>query len=139
MERYYLLRLAANSLTIMVPFSHVGDVGLRKVTRNGDIGRVLDYLAGTKCRHCTDWKNRFKENTERMRVGGVQDVAEVLKSLLIQQRDKPLSFREKKMLDRARHMLITEVSISRAVPVIQAEDILRKALIKADLTLPEPL
>ena len=34
MERYYLLRLSCNNLTVMVPFSHVDDIGLRKITRN---------------------------------------------------------------------------------------------------------
>ncbi|MBK5293127.1 MAG: CarD family transcriptional regulator [Acidobacteriia bacterium] len=138
-ERFYLLKLAANSLTVMIPFSHVHDVGLRKVTKNCEIGRVLDFLSAGRCKCCNDWKNRFKENSEKMRVGGLLEVAEVLKTLLLQQKDKPLSFREKKMLDRARHLLITEVSISRAVSLAQAVEILRKALGRATLTLPEAL
>ena len=138
-ERFYLLRLASNSLTIMIPFSHVGDVGLRRVTRNREVARVLEYLGRDKCRHCADWKNRFRENSEKMRVGGLLHVAEVLKCLLLQQRDKTLSFREKKMLDRARHMLVTEVSIARAVSTPRAEEILHRELAKAKLSLPEPL
>ncbi|MFN7918618.1 MAG: CarD family transcriptional regulator [Bryobacteraceae bacterium] len=138
-ERFYLLRLASNSLTVMVPFSHVSDVGLRRVTKNAEIQRMLDFLAAGKCERCADWKDRFKENSEKMRVGTLTDVAKVMKCLLVQQKDKPLSFREKKMLDRARHMLITEVSSSRCVNAEQACDILRKALGKADLPLPEPL
>ena len=60
-ERFYLLRLASSSLTVMVPFSHVNDVGLRKVTKNGAVERVLRYLADGECKGCRDWKNRFKE------------------------------------------------------------------------------
>ena len=135
-ERFYLLRLAASSLTVMVPFSHVGDVGLRKVTKNGQVERVLRFLANGECEGCRDWKNRFKENSEKMRFGGMMEVAEVLKSLLILQRRKPLSFREKKMLDKARHMLIMEVSISRAVREPEAIELLSKALGKADLEMP---
>jgi len=138
-ERFYLLRLSANSLTVLVPFSHVGDVGLRRVTRTGDISKVLEFLATGKCRQTVDWKNRFKENSEKMRVGALLDVTEVLKGLLIQQKEKPLSFREKKMLDRARHMLLTEVSISRSASLAQATEILQKALAKSNLSLPEPL
>jgi CarD family transcriptional regulator len=138
-ERFYLLRLSANSLTVMVPFSHVSDVGLRRVTRTGDIAKVLEFLANGKCRQSADWKNRFKENSEKMRVGALLDISEVFKGLLIQQKEKPLSFREKKMLDRARHMLLTEVSISRAVSLAQATEILQKALGKSSLSMPEPL
>ena len=138
-ERFYLLRLTYNSLTVMVPFSHVEDLGLRKVTRNGEIARVLSFLAEGRCRRHADWKDRFKENSEKMKDGSLLAVAEVMKSLLILQADKPLSFREKKMLDRARHMLITEFSTSRGLNETEAVDMLEKALSKAQLHLPAPL
>jgi len=138
-ERFYLLRLTYSSLTVMVPFSHVEDLGLRKVTRNGEIARVVLFLAEGRCQRYQDWKDRFKENTEKMKNGSLLDVAEVMKSLLILQMQKPLSFREKKMLDRARHMLITEFSTSRGLNEIEAVDMLEKALNKAQLHLPQPL
>jgi CarD family transcriptional regulator len=64
------------------------------------------------------------------------EIAEVLKTLLMLQTEKPLSFREKKMLSRARHMLITELSISRGLRDSQVEDLLQAALSKASLSLP---
>jgi CarD family transcriptional regulator len=139
LERYYLLRLVCDSMTVMVPFSHVGDVGLRKVTRNGELARVLDFLSRGPCRCSRDWKDRFKENSEKMQTGGLLQVAEVLKSLLLQQRRKPLSFREKRMLDRARHMLVAELSISRGMTEADAAGMLQGALAKAALTLPQAL
>lgn len=138
-ERFYLLRLMCSSLTVMVPFSHVDEIGLRKVTRNGQVAKMLEFLSCGKCKCPGDWKDRFKENSEKMRVGDLCQVAEVLKSLLLLQLAKPLSFREKKMLDRARHMLITEVSISRGICEASAVDVLQKALGKAALTLPPAL
>jgi CarD family transcriptional regulator len=138
-ERYYLLRLTYTSLTVMVPFSHVREVGLRRVTRNGELARVLDFLSDGSCRCYHDWKDRFRENSEKMRQGSLLAVAEVLKSLLILQSQKVLSFREKKMLDRARHMLITELSTSRGMRQEDAAQLLEKALNKAKLRLPEPL
>ena len=138
-ERFYLLRLTYNSLTVMVPFSHVEELRLRKVTRNGEVARMISFLSEGRCQRYLDWKDRFKENTERMRDGGLLAVAEVLKSLLLLQTHKPLSFREKKMLDRARHMLITELSTSRGLNQVEAAQILEQALAKAQLHLPEPL
>src|SRR5579863_1574238 len=111
-ERYYLLRLTYN-LTVMVPLSHAENVGLRKVTRNVDMSRVLGYLGERRCARSGDWKDRFRENTEKMKNGSLLEIAEVLKSLLLLQAEKPLSFREKKMLDRARHMLTMEFRTSR--------------------------
>jgi CarD family transcriptional regulator len=139
MERFYLLRLASNSMTIMVPFSHVGDVGLRKVTRSSEIKKVLEYLATGKARKMADWKNRFKENSERMRCGSIFEVAEVFKILLLQQMEKTLSFREKKMLDRARQMIISEVSTSMALGEDGSIDLIAKSLSRAGLPMPEPM
>ena len=65
--------------------------------------------------------------------------AEVFKGLVQIHLDKPLSFREKKMLDRSRHMLVSEISISRNVPEITATALLQRALNKTGLTLPAVL
>lgn len=138
-ERYYLLRLAYNSLTVMVPFSHVDQVGLRKVTKNGEVAKMLAFLSTGECKNCPDWKNRFKENSIKMQNGSLAEVAEVLKSLAILQRDKPLSFREKKMLDRARIMLVSELATSRMMKEPEAIEALTKAMAKANLRFPEPL
>jgi len=138
-ERFYLLRLTYKSMTVMVPFSHVEEIGLRRVTRNGEVARVLSSLGEEKPRLNGDWKDRFKENSDKMRHGSLLEIAEVLKTLLILQSGKPLSFREKKMLDRARHMLITEISISRGLKERAAEELLQRALAKAALALPAPI
>jgi CarD family transcriptional regulator len=137
-ERFYLLRLGCGSMTVMVPFSHVGEVGLRKITTTGEWSRVLAFLSSGRCACCRDWKNRFKENSEKMRVGDPLRLAEVLKSLLLLQRQKPLSFREKKMLDQARRMLIVELSISRGMAQDDATGVVQRALAKAALELPPP-
>ena len=138
-ERYYLLRLTYNSLTVMVPFSHAEELRLRKVTRNGELARVVSFLSEGRCRRYSDWKDRFRENTEKMRDGSLLAVAEVLKGLLVLQGRQVLSFREKKMLDRARHMLITELCTSRGLAEADAADVLTKALAKAQLQFPEPI
>jgi len=135
-ERFYLLRLTYNSMTVMVPFSHVEEIGLRKITRNGEVMRVLGFLTAGTCKYKGDWKDRFKENSDKMRNGSLLEIAEVLKTLLLLQTEKPLSFREKKMLSRARHMLITELSISRGLRDSQVEELLQAALSKASLSLP---
>jgi CarD family transcriptional regulator len=123
----------------MVPFSHVEHVGLRKVTRNGEIAKMLNYLSCGDCVCSTDWKDRFKENSAKMQSGSLLEIAEVLKSLAAIQSHKPLSFREKKMLERARVMLVAELATSRAVNEPEAVEILSKAMGKSHLRFPEPL
>jgi CarD family transcriptional regulator len=139
-ERFYLLRLFPNSMTVMVPFSHVGDIGLRKVTKCSEITRVLTYLAvsSASC-GAQDWKDRFKENSDKMKGGSLVEIAEVFKALLIIQLAKPLSFREKRMLERARSMLVLETSIAKSVPECEAVALIEKALAKCSLPMPAAL
>ena len=135
-EKFYLLRFGSNSVTVMVPFSNAANIGLRRVTKDREISRVLSYFANGWCDVNSDWKARFKENSEKMLSGNLLKVAEVFKGLLSLQLEKPLSFREKKMLERARHMLVSEISIGRSVPEIHAVAVLQRALGKAGLSLP---
>ena len=136
-EQFYLLRLVYSSMTVMVPFSTVGSIGLRRITKTSDINRVLNYFSVGECRNIPDWKYRFKINTDKMQSGNLPQIAEVFKGLLILQGDKPLSFREKKMLERARHMLVSEISIARNGSPRDAEQILRESLAKSHIALPE--
>lgn len=138
-ERFYLLRFGCNSMTVLVPFSNAANIGLRRVTKDREISRVLSYLSNGFCPCSTDWKVRFKENTEKMQSGDLSRAAEVFKNLVQLHVDKPLSFREKKMLDRARHMLVSEISISRSIPEVTAMSVLQRALTKAGLMLPATL
>src|SRR5437868_4068010 len=121
----------------MVPFHNVESVGLRRVVRNGEIQKILDYLTDGKCDNNADWKDRFKENSDKMRTGSLLEVAVVLKSLLLLAKSKPLSFREKKMLDRARYLLVTELAMARNLDEVEIEDMLNKALAKSKLKFPE--
>ncbi len=68
-ERFYLLKIKASSLKVMVPFHNVGSVGLRRVVRNGEVQKVLDFLMDGEIENNADWKYRFKENSDKMRTG----------------------------------------------------------------------
>jgi CarD family transcriptional regulator len=121
----------------MVPFTNVHTVGLRRVIRNGEVQKVLDFLTDGKCENNADWKYRFKENSDKMRTGSLLEVAAVLKGLLLLNRTKPLSFREKKMLERARYLLVSELAMAKNMPEDDVENLLCKALAKCKLKFPE--
>jgi len=137
-EKFYLLRLGYNSITVLVPFSNAANIGLRRVTKDREISRVLSYLSFGECEIHPDWKVRYKENTEKMQSGSLLQAAQVFKALLLLHADKPLSFREKKMLERARHMLVSEISLARGVPGVHAVALLERAVAKAGLQLLPP-
>jgi CarD family transcriptional regulator, regulator of rRNA transcription len=137
-EMFYLLRLNSSSLRVMVPTSSVAVVGLRRVAKSSQVGEILQYLEKGRCKTPQDWKGRFKENSEKMRSGSIQQVAEVLKTLLMLNQAKPLSFREKKMLDRAWQLMLDEVAMSRSVSKEVAETQLIRALNKSNVRVALP-
>jgi CarD family transcriptional regulator len=136
-QKFYLLKIKSSSLKVEIPFHNVGSVGLRPVVKSAEIAKILSFLTDGKCDNNADWKYRFKENSDKMRTGSLLEVAVVLKSLLILAREKPLSFREKKMLERARYLLVTELALARNVEESEIEDQLNKALAKSKLRFPE--
>jgi CarD family transcriptional regulator, regulator of rRNA transcription len=138
-EKYYMLKIYASGLKVMVPASNAISVGLRPVIRNGETLKVLTFLEKGKPNSHHDWKHRFKENSERMRTGALIEVAAVLKSLVSLSRTKPLSFREKKMLERAKFLLVSELATARNTSPETMEDALVKSLAKARLQMPSPL
>ncbi len=138
-EKYYMLKIYSSGLKVMVPATNAISVGLRPVIRNGETLKVLSYLEKGKPNSHHDWKHRFKENSERMRTGALIEVAAVLKSLVSLSRTKPLSFREKKMLERAKFLLVSELATARNTSPQTMENALVKSLAKARLQMPSPL
>lgn len=136
-QPFYLLRIESSNLRVMVPCANAVSVGMRAVTQAGELADILDYLGHSEVvASPSDWKWRFKENSDKMRGGSLLQVAEVLKSLVQLHQAKPLSFREKKMLDRAVLLLAGEMASSGNLSQADALATLTAALAKAALVLP---
>ena len=107
---FYHLRIVANETIVLVPLANVDGVGLRRAITNLEVERLFGLLSDGKIDNHQNWKGRFKDNSDKMRSGSIYEVADVLKSLTFLAKSKSLSFREKRMLDRAKFLIISEVS-----------------------------
>ena len=107
---FYHLRIVANDTIVLVPVSNVDGVGLRRAITDEEVERLFGLLGDGKIDNHQNWKGRFKDNSDKMRSGSIYEVADVLKSLTFLAKSKSLSFREKRMLDRAKFLIISEVS-----------------------------
>ena len=107
---FYRLRILSTDSTVMIPVGNTSTVGLRKVLTKRQTTRVMKVLKNGEVATYDDWKGRFQANSEKMRTGDILAVTEVMKSLTILNEVKPLSYRERKMLDRARFLLISELA-----------------------------
>src|SRR5436853_3317693 len=117
---FYQLRMA-NETTVFVPVDNVDGVGLRRAVSDQEVEQLFELLGNGKIESHQNWKGRFKDNSDRMRTGSIYDVVEVLKSLTFLSKSKSLSFREKRMLDRAKFLVVSEITevIGDKTPVVE--------------------
>lgn len=112
-EHFYRLRLESNGSRVMVPVNNAENIGVRRLCGEIELKKLFEILDGEPVEQARDWKDRYKDNVEKMMGGSILDVAEVLKGLSILGFQKPLSFREKKMYDRARKLIVSEIATVR--------------------------
>lgn len=128
---FYHLRLLANNSRLMVPVSNIDRVGLRPLYAQKQIKGLLALLEDRSNSGARDWKDRYRENVEKMKTGRLEDVADVLRNLNLVSKRKSLSFREKKMYERAKHLLVSEIAIVKNIAEPEAETLIEKSLSKS--------
>ena len=111
-ERFhvYRVRILSNNTLVMVPSANTEEIGIRRLIAEDSVKEIFQFLKKHRVAVCADWKGRYKEHVSLMRSGTIFDMASVLKSLYFLSLTKPLSFREKKMLEKAKELLVTEIS-----------------------------
>ncbi|HSR51518.1 MAG TPA: CarD family transcriptional regulator [Acidobacteriota bacterium] len=130
-SEFYRLRLSSNDSLVMVPVDNAESIGVRRLCSEKDLDKLFDILENGSVDLARDWKNRYKDNVEKMMTGSIFDVAQVLKNLHYLSLQKPLSFREKKMYDRARQLVISEISTVREKEDEQVDERMEKILVEA--------
>ena len=127
-KEYLVLRLAYGDLTLMVPADNTEGVGLREVINDEEVEEVFAVLRKKEARMPTNWSRRFKNHSEKLRSGDIYQVAEVVRNLSIRDKDKGLSAGEKRMLTRARQILVSELTFALNVDTDAAEEKLASVL-----------
>jgi CarD family transcriptional regulator, regulator of rRNA transcription len=125
---FFHLRIISNETTVLVPVANVDNVGLRRAITDEEVERLFHLIGDGKIDNHANWKGRFKDNSDKMRTGSIYDMADVLKSLTFLSKSKSLSFREKRMLDRAKALIVSEISEVMRVTATEIEDRVEKAL-----------
>jgi CarD family transcriptional regulator len=127
-REYLVLRLAYGDLTLMVPADNTDEVGLREVINDEEVEEVFAVLRKKEARMPTNWSRRYKNHVEKLKSGDIYQVAEVVRNLSIRDKDKGLSAGEKRMLTRARQILVSELTFAIGVSEDEAEKKLNDAL-----------
>lgn len=129
MRDYFILKLAYGELTLMVPIDSTDEVGLRNVTPEKELPKVIKVLKKNEpTTNTTNWSRRFKANVEKLRSGDIYQVADVVRSLHQRDKEKGLAAGEKRMLTKARQILVSELTFAKNCEETEAEQMLDEVL-----------
>jgi CarD family transcriptional regulator len=130
-QEYLVLRVEQGDLTVRVPSTNVELVGVREVVGAEGLTEVFDVLRAPHTEEPTNWSRRYKANLEKLASGNPLKVAEVVRDLWRRDRERGLSAGEKRMLTKARDILVGEVALAESSTKDDAELLLDKVLTEA--------
>ncbi|HHT02234.1 MAG TPA: CarD family transcriptional regulator [Firmicutes bacterium] len=127
-KRYFIMRLPLGGMKVMIPTDAARDSGLRGVIAPAEVERVLGVLRAQKTNMSSNWNQRYRANLEKIKSGDVYEVAEVVRNLVKRDREKGLSTGERKMLDNARQILVSELVLAQDSKEEDVQELLEDAL-----------
>ncbi len=131
-EREYLvLKVAQGDLTVKVPAENAEVVGVRDVVGQEGLDKVFQVLRAPHTEEPTNWSRRYKANLEKLASGDVNKVAEVVRDLWRREQDRGLSAGEKRMLTKARQILVGELALAESTNDEKASSLLDEVLAAA--------
>lgn len=124
-RQYYILQLPVGDMKVMIPIKNNGSgVGLREVIDWEGVERVLDILREQCSAMSPNWNRRYRANLEKIKSGDIYEVAEVVRNLITRDREKGLSSGERKMLENARQILVSELVLATELEEEKAQSLL---------------
>jgi len=110
---YYIMKMPFGNMKVMIPIDNIDEIGLRQVVDPEDVNKVITILQDTDSSMSANWNRRYRANMEKIKSGNIYEVAEVVRNLTLRDKDKGLSTGERKMLENARQILISELVLAK--------------------------
>lgn len=123
-QNYYVLKMPVGDMKVMIPTHNVGDIGIRDVISGHDIEKVFAVLGDQSINGTSNWNKRYRENMIKIKSGNIFEVADVVRSLMLREKEKGLSTGERKMLNSARQILVSELVLAKNMNPFEIEDII---------------
>lgn len=127
-EKYYIIQIPNGNMKIKLSAKKSETMGLRKVDTQDVIIKVMKEVSEKTVNMAENWNLRYKENLEKIKTGKLEEVAEVVKNLNKREAQRGLSGVEKRMLNNAKQIIISEIIYSHEIEKEKAEELLAKLL-----------
>ena len=107
-QSYCILKMPGE-VKVMVPTSKAEQIGVRNVIDKTSADKVFEMLEEDQTEMSMNWNKRYRDNMDKMKSGDIYEVADVVRNLSFKQKEKGLSTGEKKMLNNAKQILVSEL------------------------------
>ncbi len=114
-KKYYVMKLPVGEMKVMIPTDSILRVGLREVIGKERIAEVFEVLRNHNGEMSSNWNRRYRDHLEKIKSGDILEVSEVVRNLTLRDREKGLSTGERKMLESARQILISELFLVQGI------------------------
>lgn len=111
-QQYYVLTFPIGGMKVMIPTKNVENIGIRQVISGTDFNKVMQVLSNEGPALPDNWNKRYRMNLEKLKTGDIYEVANVVRDLMLRDHAKGLSTAERKMLNNARQILVSELVLS---------------------------
>ncbi|KUO77090.1 MAG: CarD family transcriptional regulator [Clostridia bacterium BRH_c25] len=126
--KYYVIRIALGDMRVMVPIDKMEIHGIRDITSKDKIDDIYNILSGGTSCMCKNWSKRYRDNETRIRKGDIYEISELVKNLTAADREKKLSTGEKRMLESAGQLLISELMLILDEPYDRVEEMVQSMI-----------
>ena len=123
-KRYYVMKMPMGDMKVMIPINNVDGIGIRGIIDKKDADEVFKSLECKSDEQSTNWHKRYRENMIKIKSGDIFEVADVVKALILRERNKGLSTGERKMLNSAKQILISELVLAKNMNPMDVEDLI---------------
>lgn len=122
-QAYYIIKMPGE-VKVMVPTAKAEEIGVRNIISKENAVKVFEILEENETEMSNNWNKRYRDNMEKMKSGDIYEVADVVRNLAFKQKEKGLSTGEKKMLNNAKQILVSELVLAEHASKEEVENLI---------------
>jgi CarD family transcriptional regulator len=132
-QSYYIMKMPIGDMKVMIPVNNTKEIGIRNIIDNATACEVINTFKRLKADTNDNWNKRYRENMVKIRSGNIMEVLGVVKSLMLREKGRGLSTSERKMLNNAKQIFISELVLAQVAVHDEIERTL-EAIIEEEIT-----
>ena len=127
-RKYFIMKMPMSDMKVMIPIDSVEEIGIRPVVGDEEIENVKAILSDDETVMSQNWNRRYRANMDKIKTGDIYEIAGVVRNLVLRDREKGLSTGERKMLNNAKQMLVSEMVLSKDMENEEAENLIEEII-----------